>query len=202
MQIDSSQIYLLIFRSRIDSNSYSQQFHFIYIISICKYINLTNIIPIFFKVFMNIIYFYWIYIKSMHISHYGFVCPVNFSNEKYIRVKKKKFLDIILREKVDIRSLWIICEYFPSDKYYSYSYSQVLEFTNYSYSYSYRSWLRQSILIPIRGKNYYSLITATYGNGWFRCGHFLCLCKRSKSLQISNVVTWQFVTIKVFKSFG
>ena len=35
----------------------------------------------------------------MHISHYGFVCPVNFSNENYIRVKKKKFLDIFLRKK-------------------------------------------------------------------------------------------------------
>ena len=35
----------------------------------------------------------------MKISHYGFFCPVNVFNEKYIRVKKKKFLDIILREK-------------------------------------------------------------------------------------------------------
>ena len=35
----------------------------------------------------------------MNISHYGFVCPVNFSNEKYIGVKKKKFLVIFLREK-------------------------------------------------------------------------------------------------------
>ena len=27
----------------------------------------------------------------MHISHYGFVCPVGFSNEQYIGIKKKKF---------------------------------------------------------------------------------------------------------------
>ena len=26
----------------------------------------------------------------MNISHYVFVCPVNFSNQKYNRVKKKK----------------------------------------------------------------------------------------------------------------
>jgi hypothetical protein len=36
------------------------------------------------------------------MSPYGCVCPVNFSNEKYIRVKKKKYSDIFLR-KIDIR---------------------------------------------------------------------------------------------------
>ena len=44
-----------------------------------------------FKVFMNILFLYWIYIKSMNISHYGYVCPANFSKEKYRRVKEKKF---------------------------------------------------------------------------------------------------------------
>ena len=34
----------------------------------------------------------------MNISHYGFGCPVNFSNEKYIRVKKEKCLEIFLRK--------------------------------------------------------------------------------------------------------
>ena len=86
----------------------------------------------------------------MNISHYGFVCPVNCSKEKYTRVKrtncKKKN-----REKIDIRYSWIIREYFLSDKYYSYSYLQVLELTNYSYSYLYRSMLQESI--PIYGKN-------------------------------------------------
>ena len=43
---DSSRIYSLIFRSRIDSYSSSLQFHFMNIISIRKYTNLTNIIPI------------------------------------------------------------------------------------------------------------------------------------------------------------
>ena len=62
-------------------------------------------------------------------------------------------------EKIYFRYLWIIREYFPSDKYCSYSYLQVLVFTNYSYSYSYRSWLPESIPILIRGKNNYSLIT-------------------------------------------
>ena len=43
------------------------------------------------------------YIKSMNISHYGFVCPVNLSNEKYIRVKKKKFLEIFFeRQKCQV----------------------------------------------------------------------------------------------------
>ena len=35
----------------------------------------------------------------MNISHYGFVCPGNFSNEKYIRVKKKKFFEIFFEKK-------------------------------------------------------------------------------------------------------
>ena len=104
------------------------------------------------------IFLYWIYLKSMNIPHYGFVCPVDFWNEKYIESRKEKKMNF-LKEKMDIRYLWIIHKYFPSDKYYSYSYSQVMEFTNYSYSYSYRSWLRESFPIPIRGKSYYSLIT-------------------------------------------
>ena len=36
----------------------------------------------------------------MNISLYGFVCSVNFSNQRYIRVKKKKFLDIFLRKNM------------------------------------------------------------------------------------------------------
>ena len=35
----------------------------------------------------------------MNISNYGFVCPEKFSNEKYIRVKKKKFLDFFFQKK-------------------------------------------------------------------------------------------------------
>jgi len=35
----------------------------------------------------------------MNISQYGFFCPINFSNEKYIRVKKKKFLEKFLEKK-------------------------------------------------------------------------------------------------------
>ena len=88
----------------------------------------------------------------MNISHYVFVCQVNFSNEKYIRDKKKKFLEFFLQKKIDIRYSLIIHKYFPSKECYSYSYSQVLEFTNYSYSYLYRSWLCESLHIPICGK--------------------------------------------------
>ena len=108
---------------------------------------------------MSILFLYWIYIKSMNISHYGFFCLVNFSIDKYIRIKKKKFLDIFW-ERIHFRYPWIIREYFPADEYYSYSYSHVFEFTNYSYSYLYRSWLRESIPNPICRKNSYLLITA------------------------------------------
>ena len=60
---------------------------------------------------------------------------------------EKQFFRKKLRETIYFRFLWIIWEYFQSDKNYSYSYLQVLEFTNYSYSYSYsyRSWLCKSI---------------------------------------------------------
>ena len=46
----------------------------------------------------------------MKISHYGFVWSVNFSNEKYIRVKKGKFLNIFLKEK----KISGICELFAN----------------------------------------------------------------------------------------
>ena len=46
----------------------------------------------------------------MNISHYGFVCPVNFTNEKYKRVKKKKLLETFLRKK----KISGICELFAN----------------------------------------------------------------------------------------
>ena len=104
---------------------------------------------IFVKIFMNILSNYWIYIKNMHVSHYGFVCPVSFSNEKYIR-KRRKINIRQKRTKKYFRFSWIIPEYLPSVEYYSYSYSQVLEFTDFSDSYSY--WLRESSPIPIHGE--------------------------------------------------
>ena len=85
--------------------------------------------------------------------------PCKFFKWKIYKSKKKDFCLKFFWEKIDISYLWIICKYFPSDKYYSYSYLQVLEFTNYSYSYLYRSCLRQYIPIPIIKKNYHSLIT-------------------------------------------
>ena len=93
----------------------------------------------------------------MHVSYYGFIGQLSLSNYKYIEVKKIYFLKQSLRRRKKFRYSWRVCEYFPSDEYYSLSYLQVFEFTNYSYSYSYRSWLRKSI--PIRGKNNYLLIT-------------------------------------------
>ena len=114
---------------------------------------------IFFKVFMNILFLNWIYIKNKHISHYSFVCMVNFSNAKIYKSQEKDFFRKIWEKKIYFRYSWITREYFPSDEYYSYSYSQVLKFTNYSYSYLYKSCLRESIPIPICGKNNYLLIT-------------------------------------------
>ena len=35
---------------------------------------------------------------SMNISHYGFVCLVNFLEERYIRVNKKTFFEKKLRK--------------------------------------------------------------------------------------------------------
>ena len=104
-----------------------------------------------------------------------------------------------MREKI-IRYSWIIREYFPSDEYYSYSYSQVLGFTNYSYSYSYRSWLCESIPIPIRGKNNYSLITGfrvwlslIQGTTFYSCWNFMKPGSESAAYvpQISEVSTGQ-----------
>ena len=106
-----SQIYLLIFRSWIDSYSYSPQFHFMNIIPIREYINLTNIIPIhkYFSKYSWISYFlYWMYIKTMNIFHYSFVCLISFSNEKYIRVKKKTFLTFIWEKISGYRELFAI----------------------------------------------------------------------------------------------
>ena len=78
------------------------------------------------------------YIKSMDIYHYGFVCPVSFfMTKKYIGVKKKNFLEKNREKKYISGNL------------------KVLDFTNYSYSYSYRSWLRKSIPIPFCRKNNY-----------------------------------------------
>ena len=149
--------------SQIDSYSYLLKFHFMNIIPICEYCNLTNIIPThkYLSKCSWLSFLYQIYIKSIHTSHYGCICMVNLSKEKFIRLKKIKFLEKKLVNKIYFRYLWIICDYFPSDKYHSYSYSQVLEFTNWSYSSSYRSWLRKSIPIPIIGKNNYSLIIVT-----------------------------------------
>ena len=97
----------------------------------------------------------------MNISHYGFVCQVNFSNEKYIRVKKKKFLDIFFEKK----NISGICELFAN----------ISHMTNIIPIPICKFWNSQTIPIPIRSevgstnpipipireKNYYSLITAT-----------------------------------------
>ena len=111
-----------------------------------------------FRIFFQSIHEYIILILNIN-KLYGFLCPINFSNEKYIRVKKNIFLDIFLRKNryqvfVNYSRIQIIREY----KYYSYSYSQVLEFTYYFYSYSYRNCLHKSIPILICGTNYYYMI--------------------------------------------
>ena len=104
---------------------------------------------------MKNIYREWAYISLW------FFGPLNFSKKKYIRVKKKKWLEN-MREKIfkvfmnnsRILPIWQIL---LLD-----SYLKVLEFTNYSYSSLYRSWLHKYVPIPIHRKNNYSLITGVY----------------------------------------
>ena len=158
-----SRIYSLIFKSKIDSYSYLPQFHFMKIIPICEYCN-CGIIFLFTNIFQSVheylilirnIYREWVYI-SLHFS-----LPGKFFKGKIYKSQEKK----IIRKKwkkIYFRYLWINRKYFPNEKYYSYSYSKVLGFTNFSYSYSYRSWLHESIPIPICGKNNYSLITGKF----------------------------------------
>ena len=68
-RINLSQIYLLIFMSRIDSYFYSPQFLFMNNIPIREYINLTNIIPIheYFSKYSWISYYYIKYIWRVWI---------------------------------------------------------------------------------------------------------------------------------------
>ena len=71
--IDSSEIYLLIFRWQIGSYSFWPHVHFMNIIHICQYYNLTNIIPIC-KYLLK-----YSCISYPNLSHYG---TVSFSNKK------------------------------------------------------------------------------------------------------------------------
>ena len=82
----------------------------------------------------------------MNIYHYGFVCLVIFSNEKYVRVKKKKLLDILLKKK----KISVILELFANTSH----------LTNIIPIPIRKFWNSQTIPIPICGKNYYLLITA------------------------------------------
>ena len=54
----------------------------------------------FFKVFMNMLFYLGIYIENGHIFHYGFHCPASFSKKKYKNVKKKKLLEKYETEKI------------------------------------------------------------------------------------------------------
>ena len=136
--IDSSQIYLLILHSRIDSYSYLQKCYFMNIIHVCKYYNFRNGIP-FCDYFSN---YWWIpklYILYMY-NIWKYHTTAKFDCKEERKKEKKEKIYIVFRYS------WIICAYFPSEEYYSNSYFQVLKFTNYSYSYSYRCWLSNLFL--------------------------------------------------------
>ena len=104
----------------------------------------------------------------MNISHYGIVGPGNFSNEKYIRVKKKKVLDILLRKK----SILCFHELFANTSHLTNNIPIPIR----------KFWNSRTIPIPMRkevgsanlflilfaGKNYYSLITAEKGRKWLK----------------------------------
>ena len=195
MRIDSSQIYSLIFRSWTNSFSYLPQFHFVDIIPIPKYNNLTNIIPIheYFSKYSWLPYSYIEYIKSMNTSHYGFVCPVNLSNEKYIRVKEF-FKDIFLRKNryevfenyLQILPIWQILflflfASFGIHKLFLFLLVQKLALQIYSYSY-----LREI---------YYLLITVT---GWCEVVKRCSFSLKSRVLPFEQFLLfpWKFIVTR------
>ena len=91
----------------------------------------------FFKVFMYILFLYWIYIKSMIISHYGFVDDYYSYSQMFFKVFMNiLFLNWIQKKSMIISHYGFARKYFPSDKYYSYSYSLV--------------WNSWTIPIPLR----------------------------------------------------
>ena len=103
-QIDQSQIYLLIFKSPINSNSYLPHFKVIIYIPICKYFSLMNIFVIC-KYFQRNNCFkhkLWTYQSQF----WKIFIPLM---EGALRTKKKHF-----------KYLWIICKCFPSNEYHSY----------------------------------------------------------------------------------
>ena len=137
MWIDSLQIYSMIYRSQIDSYSYLPQFPFMALFLFANIVIwrilflITNIIQ---SIHEFIILILNIYKEYAYISLW--LClPGRFFKWEIYKSQENKPLRKKLREKICFRYFWIICECTPSDKYYSYSYSQVLEFTNYSYSY-------------------------------------------------------------------
>ena len=126
MGIHLSQIYSLIFRSKIDSYSFLPKFHFMNKILFCKHITL-HIFFLFTDICQNIHqYLIWIlkkYISNMKISHYGFACHVSISNKMYIYNYRKG--PNRKGENFFSSFSWIICKFFTSGEYYSHSYLQV-----------------------------------------------------------------------------
>ena len=148
---------MLIFRSQIDSYSYLLLFHFMNIIPICKHCNFRNIFPIhkyFSKYwwisYLNIEYIYkiWKYLTMVLFARWVFQWKIYIKKERKEEEKRRKGY-------IYFRYSWMICKYFHSDEYYSYSSPQVLRVANYSYSYLCRSCLRKSISI----KSIYGKIT-------------------------------------------
>ena len=138
------------------------------IIPICEYINLMNIIPIhkyFLSIHEYLILILNIFEKCENISLW--LClPGKFFKWKINKSQEKEMFRHFFWDKIDIRYSWIIRDYFLSDEYYFYSYSHVLEFTNYSCLFVQKLALRNNSF-PIRRKNYYSLITvASRGTPW------------------------------------
>ena len=91
----------------------------------------------------------------MNIYHYGFVCLVNFLEEKYIRVKKKTFIE----KKNEKKQISGICELFANISHLTNNIPICTFWSSRTIPIPYKSWLRKSIPFSIRGINYYLLIT-------------------------------------------
>ena len=122
----------------------------------CKYINLTNIIPIY-EYFLSI-HKYLILIFNIH-KEYEYIslwlCLTGyFSNERYVRVKKENFLEIFSRKNryqvfvnyLQILPIWLILflfllASFGIHKLFLFLFVQKLGPRIYSYSY-----LRENLL--------------------------------------------------------
>ena len=89
MQIDSSQIHLLIFRSQIDSYSYSPQFQIMKIILICEYSIIWRVLFLFTNIFLRF-HEYFIIVLNIYIDSIPYISLWLCLPGKFFKWKKYK----------------------------------------------------------------------------------------------------------------